>query len=350
MFEVPDIPSLQNQNCILIDWFTFVAFGETVDSLKSVLGMDSSDIPWLEEQKFRNGYPLQCSFEGITISYGADQDRFYDDPMKVRNDMGICVNLSGSGCRTFESYGHGDWLKLFSYILRDTSDLARNDHKFIYYHITRLDLAYDDHTGILDIYRIANDIKDRYYISPSKSSSITWSDDQDQDIQGLTCQVGSNSSEIKIRIYDKAAERGFKDRHWVRAEMQLRRDRATRAVELIFAMQHIGDVYLSILTHYLSIRVPSEDTNKSRWPVAYYWSAFLKDIEGISLWVNPGREYNFSRTEYHLVKQYGYAITTLATGLGSDYLIDRCLKTHPVSDLPDKYKQFLFDLNKEDLI
>ena len=106
-------------NCFLIDWLTFVAHGDTVEYLKWLLGLDGADIPWEVEQKFRNGYPMQCYWNGITISYGADDPAFYKDSSKVRYDMGICVNLSGTGCRAFETYGNGDWLRLFTYLFRE---------------------------------------------------------------------------------------------------------------------------------------------------------------------------------------------------------------------------------------
>lgn len=332
-------------NCFLIDWLTFVAHGDSVDYIKYLLGLDSSDIPWEVTEKFRNGYPMQCYWNGITISYGADDERFYKDPSKVRHDMGICVNLSGTGCRAFESYGHGDWMRVFRYLLRDTSLIAAEQNKFKRYNITRLDLAYDDHTGILDIYRIEKDVRDRYYVSRSKKSEIIWSDDQDDDIQGLTVQIGSDKSDIKIRIYDKAAERGFKDRHWIRCEMQLRDERAGAAVRELLDVQHIGRCAGGILRNYLTFRVPTEDTNKSRWPIADYWDNLLLDMEKIRLWVSPGEEYNLSRAEHWLCKQYGPTMVVLDQVHDPMYLIQKCKQMYPVKELPPKYQRLLKSLD-----
>lgn len=332
-------------NCFLIDWLTFVAHGESVDYIKYLLGLDSSDIPWEVTEKFRNGYPMQCYWNGITISYGADDQRFYKDPTKVRHDMGICVNLSGTGCRAFESYGHGDWMRVFRYLLRDTSLIAAEHNQFKRYNITRLDLAYDDHIGILDIYRIEKDVRDRYYVSRSKKSEIIWSDDQDEDIQGLTVQVGSDKSDIKIRMYDKAAERGFKDRHWIRCEMQLRDDRAGAAVRELLDVQHIGKCAGGILRNYLTFRVPTEDTNKSRWPIADYWDKLLLDMEKIRLWVSPGEEYNLSRAEHWLCKQYGPTMVVLDQVHDPMYLIEKCKQMYPVKELPPKYHRLLKSLD-----
>lgn len=331
----------EESNIFLIDWLTFVAHGETVEYIKWLLGLDSPDIPWEVTEKFRNGYPLQCYWNGITISYGADDERYYKDPSKIRLDMGICVNLSGTGCRAFESYGHGNWLKLFSFLFRDVALIASEQHKFKKYNITRLDLAYDDHIGILDIYRIERDTRERNYVSKSKYSEITWSDNQDEDIQGLTVQVGSDKSDVKIRIYNKAAERGFKDKHWIRVEMQLRDDRAFSAVEQILREKHIGLISAGILRNYLTYREPSQDTNKSRWPLADYWDKLLLDIETVRLWKTPGEPYNISKTEYYLIKQYGQAIVALDQIRDDGYLIDTCKKIYPPEVLAPKYKRLI---------
>ena len=332
-------------NVFLIDWLTFVAHGDSVDYIKWLLGLDSKEIPWETTEKFRNGYPLQCYWNGITISYGADDERYYKDPSKVRHDMGICVNLSGTGCRAFESYGHGDWFRLLSYLFRDTDAIAEQQHKFKHYNITRLDLAYDDHTGLLDMARMEQDTRDRYYVSRSKYAEIVWSDNQVDDIQGMTIQVGSDKSDVKIRIYNKAAERGFKDRHWVRCELQLRDERALSAAHELLDLKHIGRTVSGILRNYLTFRVPTDDTNRSRWPIVDYWDAVLLDMEKISLWIAPGEPYNLSSTEHWLCKQYGAAIVVLDQ-LHDDpnYLIDRCKKLFPLQDLPPKYQRYLSNL------
>lgn len=269
-FTISDTPIAlpEKNNVFLIDWLTFTAHGETVEYIKYLLGLDDPSIPWEDIEKFRNGYPMQCYWNGITISYGADDEKYYKDPAKARSDMGICVNLSGTGCRAFETYGSGNWFSLLSYLFRNTDYLVESQHVFKRYNITRLDLAYDDHIGLIDIYKIEQDTRDRYYTSKSKYSEITWSDNQNDDIRGLTVQIGSDSSDIKIRIYDKAAERCIKDCHWVRVELQLRRDLAQNAAAQILVSEHIGKTTSGILRNYLVFRSPSDDSNKSRWPIA----------------------------------------------------------------------------------
>lgn len=226
------------------------------------------------------------------ILYGADMSQYYDDPTKATSKMGICVNMSGSGCRTFETYGTGDWSSLFAYLTRDVfaglDDPGVSYDGYKAYNITRLDLAFDDHEGVLDIYQIEADTFERNFTTKFKQTMVIRSDDLNTDIVGLNVQFGSNASMIKLRIYDKAAERHIQNLHWVRSELQLRDDRASNAVKALVRGDSVGDVYCGIISNYLVFRTPGNDMNKSRWEIAEYWVNFLLSAKRISLWSAPG--------------------------------------------------------------
>ena len=335
----------EKNNVFLIDWLTVVFHNASVPFVQALLGMPAPEFPWETERVFRNGYPMQTKYKHITILWGADDAQYFTSDEKksasekVRIDMGICLDMSGQGCREFESEKGNDWLKLIA----DIMDRSKTN-------ITRLDLAYDDHIGLLDINRIAADVRDRNYTSPSRKSRIIWSDDHDEDIQGLTVEIGSKKSAVMTRIYDKAAERGFDhSRHWVRVEMQLRDDRAFAAVAMIHDRQLLGMTAAGILRNYLQFRVPlTMDTNKSRWPIAPYWDRVLLDMERISIWISPGEEYNFSKTEQHLVFQYGQAMLTYMKINGSlEPLLMQALRLYPV--LNKKYQAVIdqYEHNQE---
>lgn len=321
------VEKLENQlllesqnNLFLIDWLTFVSHSSTVYSIKYLLGLAGSDIPWEDCKSFRNGYPMQCSWNGITISYGADMAEFYADPSKARQDMGICVNFSGTGCRTFETYGSGSWDDLFQHIISSG------------YNVTRLDLAFDDHTGLLDIFRIRQDMLEQNYTSRSKWWLV------ETGSEGNCVYVGSPKSDIRIRIYDKAAERGFDDgRHWIRVELQLRNKRSLVAAAELVKTHHIGCTVCGILRNYLNFRVPTEDTNKSRWPVADYWEKLLMYMGRISLWISPGEPYNFSKTESWLRDQCGQALLTAMKLHTLPKLMQQVQEKYPI--LAPKYER-----------
>lgn len=347
---------VEANNCFLIDWFTVSFKGADVGFIKWLIGLDGADIPWEEVTKFRNGYPAHYIWNGITISYGADDPQFYKDPSKVRYDMGVCLNFSGTGCRTFESYGHGDWMRIFRFIFRDPyggdfSNLYYRECKKIIPNITRLDIAYDDHTGILNMQRLLIDVAERNFRAKAKYTERTISDDISKDLHGTSLYFGSDSSPVLIRIYDKAAERGFKpsEKHWIRVEMQLRDERAKVFGAMFVDQQHLGRVASGVLRNYLQFVVPSDDPNKARWKVTDYWNQFLLGMEKISLWITPGEPYNFAKTEYWLAKQYGQAIRVLDLMYGSDYLIKKCRQMYPEKDLSFRYQQVLetYRLEKE---
>ncbi len=334
-----NLPIVRNlHNVFLIDWFTVTLHGCHVDDVQSMLGLEA--MPWQNSSKFINGYPMDCFFGHIHIRWGADDPQFYRDSMdknghvihaaqKVRPEMGICLDMSGQGCRDFEEFSKLSWFDLFENLYRFGGRI----------NITRLDLAYDDHEGLLDIYRMRRDVEDRNYISKSKKSMLIWSDDQEQDIQGLTLQIGSKSSPVLIRIYNKAAERGWgKEKHWVRVELQLREGRAGEAVRLLYQRESVGLVASGIIRNYCCFVTPScSDTNKSRWPIAEYWQRVLEGMEKLRVWIAPGAPYNFSKVENHLVHQYGQVLLAYAMIHGGiSTLLDRCCHAH--TQLKPKYQ------------
>lgn len=320
----------QLDNVFLLDWLTVTFHGVQVWDVQSILGMNS--VPWQLNRSFKNGYPLDLCFGHIHIRHGADNPVFYDDPKKARFDMGICLDISGQGCREFESYSSKSWHEFITDIFRCGGVVGARMN------ITRLDLAYDDHSGLLNIWQMKRDVEDRNYISKSKKSMIIWSDDQETDIHGLTLQIGSKSSPVLIRIYDKAAERGFKaEKHWIRVELQLRAERAAEAMKLLYQRESIGMVASGIVRNYCMFVTPTADSNRARWPIAEYWQRVLDCFEKLRVWVSPGEEYNFSKTENQLVYQYGQALQTYVAIHGNlDTLYQRACEMHV--ELKPKYK------------
>ena len=57
------------------------------------------------------------------------------------------LEMSGQGCRAFESFGTGNYEALFQEVLDNPSEM----------NLTRLDVAFDDHGGLLDIGQAAED-------------------------------------------------------------------------------------------------------------------------------------------------------------------------------------------------
>ncbi len=332
-----------SQNCILIDWLTVVMHDVTVDQVKQMLGLAGSNIPWDDRLRFINGYPRSCSWHNVNIRYGADDIENFTGVTaadKVRFDMGICLDISGSGCRAFESYSQVGWIPLLMAI----SSLPGKVH------FTRLDLAYDDHSGLLDLDRIEEDTRKRYFTGSPKKSKIVWSDDQETDVQGCTVYIGSEGSAVHLRIYDKTAERvaalSKEDKrkidkqelvHWVRVELVLRDDRSHAAVDQIIGYDSPGIVFCGVLRNYCCFREPTGDSNKSRWPVADYWDQLLESVDRIRLWASPGEPYDMLKVREHFVNQWGQYLQLMdRLGMLPD-ILRQARQRHP--ELNPKYQQ-----------
>lgn len=206
--------------------------------------------------------------------------------------------------------------------------------------ITRLDIAFDDHTGVLDIEEICEDTRRDNYVSKSRKGRVIYGVGEDE---GDSVEIGSRSSEILIRIYDKAAERGFTDgRHWVRAELQIRRDRARSYISL---GGDPGQDFCGVLVNYLRYVEPDGlDSNRWRWPMKEYWRRLIDNAQPIQLYSKPGLEYNMGNLETFLFDQAGGAATTWIQIYGIEKFQER-LKEQP-RILNAKYRQLLQEHGK----
>lgn len=277
-------------NVILFDWLTFTCKADGLDSIRDLLGL--SDVSWDQMEKGRNGYRQRLFFENINILYDGAEN------------MGICVDMSGQGCRAFESYSSVTWEQLFS-----TLTYYKDDYK-----ITRLDVAYDDHTGILDIDQIQDDTDDHYYVSRSRTWKVEYGS------SGTTIYHGSPKSNMYIRIYDKAAEQQLEDTHWIRVELQMR-DEIASGFTNGFLCSPIGIQFRGVLHNYLRYVVPSPDTNMSRWELAPYWADLLEGIERIRCWVSPGVDYTVFRLQSYIINQAGNALDCYLSIFGVEDLV-----------------------------
>lgn len=262
------------KDIVLYDWLSFTSKSHTPEQLIEALGL--RHCPW-QEIKGAHGYRDRKYFSSISVHYNG------------REDMGVWVELSGQGCRAFESFSQVGWDGLFQFI-------SGNGLK-----ITRLDVAFDDHSGLLDIRRIVEDTQEGNYVSRSDYWETVLSS------KGSTVQIGSPQSKVVIRIYDKARERRCPEgEHWIRVELQLRDDRAVQFTRLPLGL---GEAFSGVLLNYLRYVIPDEtDSNKWRWLLQPYWLAMLEVVTPIRIYTSPGTEYNLERCQSYVIGQAGNAI------------------------------------------
>lgn len=291
-------------NKVIYDALSITSKIHQVVDFMEMLGLEN--VSW-QNVKGAHGYQDRLYYESISIHYNGTED------------MGIWLEMMGQGCRAFETYGNGNYELIFDEVFNNPGDMK----------ITRLDVAYDDQTGILDLETLCTDTRSGNYISRFNDWQVI------EGSKGNSINHGSMKSDVFIRIYDKAKERGYTDgRHWIRVEMQLRRERA-----MSFAKYpgDIGAKYSGVLRNYVRYVLPDgDDQNKWRWPEQVYWSRFLGDASAIKIYEKPGTEYNLFQLETYVFRQAGNAINTYIEICGQDDFFDK-LKNRGTSQNP-KYE------------
>lgn len=280
-----------------------------------LLGMESC--AWDELDHGRNGYRKGLYFGSVSILYDGNPG------------MGTCLDMSGQGCRSFEEYGTGDFDGLFRRFQQGEG-----------YHVTRLDVAFDDHSGVLDIRQLFRDSDnqdgEQQFVSKFRVSRI---EKEFRDGRpGITVYHGSKKSAVLIRIYDKAAERGLpEERHWIRVELQLRDERAEA---FCFAGEPIGVLFRGVLVNYVRyVDDPGTDSNRWRWPMKAYWENLIDQVGRIRLYVKPGVEYNIGQLDSFVFEQASNAISAAFQIYGVPFCV-RKIQERKVTENP-KYRRLV---------
>lgn len=303
------------KNKILIDWFSFTTSICSPYDIIDLLGMQNCK--WQESHGFY-GWTKSLFFGNIRIMFCGE----------MHSGL-VMLEMSGQGCRTFETLGHGDFYKLFQFCLDNRQEV----------NITRLDVAFDDFEGLLDLDKIVDDTIKGNFISRTRYWNVCTSS------QGRSVQHGQRDSDIMIRIYDKAAERNRSDEiaHWVRCELQIRHDRSFQFVRLMVEENEMIDkLYFAVLNHYLRyVKFSETDSNKWRADIADHWLDFYNYVDTIkrSLYVQPGMEYNATKLKHTYGEHFAGGIYTYIQLFGVSALLDDVEKAK--SKLNPKYKLLL---------
>ena len=289
---------MSNDNKIIIDWFSFTTSISSVEGIIELLGLE--EIPFQEIYGFY-GFKNRLYFSGVSIMYGGE----------THKDL-VMVEMSGQGCRTFETLGNGDFASLFDFCNYNKSQC----------NITRLDIAYDDFKGLLSLDDIVKDTVKGNFVSKTRKWEVIQSSD------GACVVHGTRKGSVLIRIYDKAAERNREDEisHWVRCELQLRQERAAEFVRLLVEENEmIDNLYFTVLNHYLRYVKPTDtDTNKWRFPLADHWADFYNSTEADprSIYVKPGMDYNKEKLRHVYGHNFGGGIYTYIQLYGVNTLLE----------------------------
>lgn len=275
---------------ISVDWLSFTCFEPcTVNDVISMMGYSIIDFEKLPQG--RNGYRSQLLLRAYNISVQFDGQK----------EMGIHVDVSGSaiqdlllhfqqlhsastpfGGSAYESFNFD--YTVFVDLLTEICNAG---------HVTRLDLAIDDIGGM---YFSLPELHDIFFSGLYVSKFRKWKElaqyENCGSKSGHTIYMGSRSSAIMLRIYDKQLEENEKLKKskkplltnaWIRWELELKEERAMQTVKLFMSGLSLADVSVGLLSNYLKI-ITADNNRKDRCSVSAVWLSFIADIKSLSLY------------------------------------------------------------------
>lgn len=226
-------------------------------------------------------------FYGYIGAFELDQIKvFYSAP---DDNRGILVEMSGKGCRQFESFlecRKKTWFDFFQ-------DCIENKGTF-----TRFDLAIDDKTTYFSIPELLKKAQKGECISRFRKSDFNGSFDLvDGGLGGTTIYFGSKKSEAYLCFYEKNYEQSEKYNipleeigKWNRYELRLKNDRAQVAVKALITQKNLTYIALKIINNYIRF-VDSGEEDRRYWETSPFWTEFIGDIGKLSLYTKPDEDF-----------------------------------------------------------
>lgn len=308
------------ENCLLYDWLTFSCKDLDLQHVLVFMGLPLT-IDFQSMLGSRLRYQYRNHFHGISIHWSSDL-------VGVGYNAGVCVEMSGQGCRAYETYSKRS--------MADLVALVRQSG----YNVSRVDIAYDDFSGVIPLDRMAEQARNFWFTSRLQQRKIVnESKISESEIAGLTVSHGSKSSRIYVRCYDKRVERSAFNicDHWVRLEIQLRDE---NAVSFLDNPAPLGDKFSGVLREYLNYREPSDSqtTNKRMWEVSPWWTKLLGDAAAISISSKKDEEYNRDRFNEFVWSMRNVIRTAIL--LDGPELFFRTIMSN-MEELPAKYDRLL---------
>lgn len=214
---------------------------------------------------------IQFMYVDTTTADGRD-----NKTLEKNADMGVCVQLSGSACRRFETHLNTlnmNWWDFFHKLL-----VAYPATKII-----RIDLTMDIKKHMQGVTPLAVDRQFAQGLVDSTTHIYDYHDGGDNRYgsHGDTFYLGSRSSDFYFRVYDKQKERYYShgdkwldpNGFWIRWEVELKHRLAQKAVErALNSKSHDNyafyEVYLDILFTKMLFKPSARQLKKENYEVA----------------------------------------------------------------------------------
>jgi DNA relaxase NicK len=252
----------------------------------------------------RHGYRKGVSFNGIEIYYDGNS-----------TNMGANVSMSGNGCATYMQYQSMEGL--LSRVHEGAAEGEINP--------TRLDVACDDHAGLLDVNRVLEEIEnDNIRTRAMDCTGVFEIIRKGKRVQGKgksanTIYLGSEKSETRIRIYDKAKEQKDYEGIWNRLEMVNRRDYARAVLEVLVTKGgEMGEIVAGVLADRIAF-IERDDINISRCSLKAWWADFLENIKRIKLMLKEKPDLAIERLGHFFTNEMAACVYLMSEAFGDAF-------------------------------
>lgn len=309
---------------VLIDWITFTVKGrELCDVISSFLGLDP-DL-FVSTGFSLNGYTHVVRFSDIFVMDQPRENDFF-------KSMGVCVSMSGNGCRAFEKFTSFTGVP-FLHLFREIVNCNAN--------VTRLDVACDDRHGALNMDTIIEKTRSGDICSRMTNRSIVSSWDGVSS-SGSTVYIGSESSAFRLRLYDKAAEQGIAG-HWVRLEMVLRQKYSLDFVEHAALGVPVGKLAAQVLNDKFRF-IDRDDSNITRCSSCSWWVDFVQEVDSLHLSKRTDVAHPVDHIDEWIRFQVAPSLAILLDTLGFAHLYEMILASR--DRLTDQQKALIDDFKR----
>lgn len=320
---------------VLIDWLTFSVKEKDPDKvIQTYLGLDPALFQDTGFTQFMGYSKVQRFSDILVCSEGREDDNFHD--------MGVCVSMSGNGCRTFET------MSKLTLDLKDKQGTQSVAFPALFQllasdadaNVSRIDIACDDRAGHLNMDDILNKVQTNEVNSRMAKRSTVISFDGTQR-NGATAYIGAPSSSFRVRIYDKALEQG-EPGHWVRVELVMRGKNSKSFVEQMTGSENVGKLAAQVINDKFSF-IDRDDSNITRCTVCPWWQSFVDELESVRLVAREVIQHTVEQIGNWVEAQVGPSLAILFQTMGWPYIFE--LAKDSAKRLSDKQISLVTDYN-----
>lgn len=308
---------------VVVDYFVFSVKTDNPDNvIRDWLGMEPA---LFEAFPYGiNGYLQSKRFSSIIVAYNGYENEFFSS-----GDMGVCVSMSGAGCRAFESFSKLGFDGLFKKLFKGMAEIDAETGEFLKLkkrkecpcNVSRVDVACDEKSGLLDMDLMVEKAVDLQEFNSRMTSVTDYRSKKGKDFTGHSLYIGSEKSDFRMRVYDKALERKQKgegngaEGSWIRTEMVMRGENARGFVAQAAQAESIGKLAAQILNDKFRF-IERDNNNISRCSVSDWWAAFVEEVESVVLWSRSVFQQPLERVDEWLRSQVATSMAMIGLTFG----------------------------------